>query len=95
MKLPTRRCFRPCALAFALVVALAQPVMLTTPAHAANQPMVTDGGTIKALRVAWSRFGPIIITIAWDIMTDWLAGDSPPPPPPPVDPPQPDPDFAP
>lgn len=96
MKLPTRRRVRPCALALAFVVALAQPVILATPIHAASQPIVTDGGAIKSARVYWGRFGPIIITLVWEVVTDWMTG-SPPPSSPPVDPPppQPDPDFAP
>ena len=92
MNFPTLRRLHPCALALALVVAFAQPVMVTTPVQAATAPIVTDGGTIKALRIAWNRFGPIIITIAWEVLTDWMTGD---PPPPPVESPQPDPDFEP
>lgn len=93
MNFPTLRRFRPCALALGLLVALAQPILVTTPVHAATAPIVTDGGAVKALRVAWGRFGPIIITLAWDIVTDLFSGDSQPPPP--ADPPLPDPDFAP
>lgn len=94
MNHPTRRRLRPGALALALVVALAQPVLMTPAAHAAIDPIVTDGGRITALRAAWNKYGPVIITLAWEMITDWMTPD-PAPAPQPIDTPPQDPDFEP
>jgi hypothetical protein len=94
MNNPTRRWFRSGTLALALALALAQPVITTSPAHAAVDPIVTDGGRLKALRAVWDKYGPVIITLAWEVLTDWITPDPAPAPPPVESPPQ-DPEFQP
>ena len=92
MNHPTLQRLGPALCALALVAALAQPV-LVTPAHAATAPIVTDG-KLKVVREAWNRFGPVIMTLVWELVTDWMTGQ-PPTPTQPVEPPQPDPDYTP
>ena len=94
MNIPTRRRIRPGALALALALALAQPVITTSPAHAAIDPIVTDGARLKTLRAVWNKYGPVIITLAWEVLTDWIAPDPAPAPQPIESPPQ-DPEFEP
>jgi len=79
MNLPTLRRTSPLALALALFIAFAQPVIVTPPAYAAAAPIVTDGGTIKALKAIWDKFGPTIMYIVYDFLDDWLSPDPPQP----------------
>ena len=57
MNHPTLRRVRPFLWALALVVALAQPAIVSTPAHAATVPTVTDG-RLKILRRPGIATGP-------------------------------------
>ncbi len=91
MNFPTRGRLHRRALVLALTVALAQPVFTPSPVHAATDPIVTDGTRLKAMRALWDRYGPVILTLAWEVLTDWMTPD----PPQPVESPPQDPEFEP